>query len=160
VQVTAVDEQGYAGILGNNPTAIHDLADGDAISFDPRHVIAFLDEAWERYAELAAFVNRRLVEDDELQPGVAIHDPADLQRPPRSDGTRASGWSLLVGDETDEELSDAGGVLTPNLLWLMNRYPPFGALVRSGTSDGAWYFREPCVCQCYRPGGVQQDLAY
>ena len=142
LRVTAVGHNGYAGTLGNSPTAIRDLAPGDAIAFGPRHVIAILDEAWERYADLVAFVNRRLLEDDELEPSVVVHDPADGERPPRSDGSRASGWQLLVGDETDEELSDPGGVVTPYLDWLMDRYPPFGTLVLSGASDGAWRLAE------------------
>jgi hypothetical protein len=137
-QITSVTEAGYVGVLGNSPTAIRDLGSGDLVSFEPRHVIAILDEDWDRYAELIAFVNRRLVDDDDLEPCVAIHDPADLAMTPHSDGTRPSGWQLLVGDETDDELSDPAGVLMPNLLWLMNRYPSFGTLVRSGASDGAW----------------------
>jgi Uncharacterized protein conserved in bacteria (DUF2314) len=138
VQVTSVNDGGYTGILDCNPTAIRDLEAGDTVFFEPRHVIAILDEAYERDAEFVAFVNQRLVEDDRLEPGLVIHDPADLAMPPRGDGSRPSGWQLLVGDETDEELSDPAGVLTPNLMWLMDRYPPFGTLVRSGASDGTW----------------------
>jgi hypothetical protein len=36
--------------------------------------------------DLVAFVNKRLLEDDELEPGLVVHDPADLQRPPGATG--------------------------------------------------------------------------
>ncbi|HET6866434.1 MAG TPA: hypothetical protein VFH80_11005 [Solirubrobacteraceae bacterium] len=47
MQVTAVNEEGYVGTLGNSPTGIGDLAAGDAVFFESRHVIAILDEDWE-----------------------------------------------------------------------------------------------------------------
>ena len=57
---------------------------------------------------------------------------------PTSHGERASGWQLLVGDETDTELEDADSGLVPNLAWLMERYPAFAELVFSGAQDGEW----------------------
>ena len=88
------------------------------------------------YDGLRAYVNRRLIEDDALEPGWAIHYPADEALPARADGSRASGWQLLVGDE------DAADLQAPHLSWLMDRYPGFGELVRSGARDG-WWRRDP-----------------
>jgi hypothetical protein len=149
VMVDEVCDTTYVGILGNQPAAISDLARGDRIRFEPRHVIAVQDATWDRYASLTAFVSRRLIEDDELEPSVAFHDPADEKLAPRSDGTRASGWQLLVGDESDDELSDVANVVTPNLGWLMERYPLFGRLVSSEARGGSWRLAE----DGYRPDG-------
>lgn len=142
VKVSEVNSTGYVGILGNSPSAIQDLGPGELIAFEPRHVISVLDETWDKYANLTAFVNRRLLENDQLEPHLVVHDPADLQLSSRHDGTRPSGWQLLVGDETEAELSDVANVRTPNLGWLMERYPAFAKLVLSGASDGSWCLSE------------------
>jgi hypothetical protein len=128
--ITRQDTAGYVGVLTNRPAAIEDLAVGDEVEFGPEHVIAVYD-AEAIPAHLTAFAARRLVEDDALVPGYVYHDPSDLDLPER-DGQKASGWSLLVGDETDEDVNDPANVLTPNLAWLAARYPSFGTLVRSG----------------------------
>jgi hypothetical protein len=82
---------------------------------------------------LIAFASRRLVEDESLTPGYVYHDPEDATLPPAPDGRRASGWNLLVGDETDEQLADAGELLMPDLEWLVERYPAFGKIVSAGS---------------------------
>ncbi|MFB9409666.1 hypothetical protein [Dactylosporangium matsuzakiense] len=81
---------------------------------------------------LIAFTSRRLMEDESLVPGYVYHDPEDATLPPSPDGRRASGWNLLVGDETDEQLADAGELLMPDLEFLTERYPEFGKLVAEG----------------------------
>jgi hypothetical protein len=139
VKITEIQPTGYIGVLGNRPSAIKDLAAGDLVAFEPRHVISINDESWDRYANQVAFVNRRLLENDDLEPGFVAHEPADLELKPRSDGARASGWQLLVGDETEAELADVESVRAPNLGWLMERYPTFGKLVLSGASAGSWH---------------------
>jgi hypothetical protein len=136
VKITAMQPTGYIGVLGNRPSAIQDLAAGDLIAFEPRHVISI--ESWDRYANQVAFVSRRLLENDELEPGFVAHEPADLGLKPRSDGARASGWQLLVGDETEAELADVDNVRAPDLGWLMERYPTFGKLVLSGAFASSW----------------------
>lgn len=123
----------YIGTLTNQPVAIEDLAQGDEIEFGPENVIAVEDpDAIPDH--LVAFAARRLIEDETLIPGYVYHDPADLNLRPSRSGRRASGWGLLVGDETDEQLSDSSQVLMPSLGWLAERYPSFGELVRSGVS--------------------------
>jgi len=121
---------GYVGLLTNAPAVIQDLVQGDEVEFGPEHVIAIQDP--EAFPDaLRAFASRRLIEDDTLVPCYVYHDLSDLERPPRRDGSRASGWSLLVGDETEAELGDPASVLVPSLGWLTERYPGFGELVRS-----------------------------
>ncbi|MER7276038.1 hypothetical protein ABT369_16415 [Dactylosporangium sp. NPDC000244] len=82
---------------------------------------------------LIAFASRRLVEDESLTPGYVYHDPEDATLPPGPGGRTASGWNLLVGDETDEQLADAGELLMPELEWLVERYPAFGKIVAAGS---------------------------
>ncbi|GAA2370891.1 hypothetical protein [Dactylosporangium salmoneum] len=91
---------------------------------------------------LIAFASRRLVEDESLTPGYVYHDPEDATLPATPDGRRASGWNLLVGDETDEQLADAGELLMPDLEWLVERYPAFGTIVSAG-SEGRQFEWDP-----------------
>jgi hypothetical protein len=130
VRVVARERGGYRGILENEPQAIKGLAKGDEVRFGPEHVLSI----WEAIPEETpvAFVNRRLLEYDELVPAVACHDPAEEERPVLPDGRRSSGWQLLVGDETAEELDDPEAFTLAAVADLASRYPAFGALVASG----------------------------
>jgi hypothetical protein len=138
LEVSARVEDGYVGLLTNRPNAIKDLSGGDEVAFRSDHIIAVQDPKWAPYETLRAFANRRLVEDDSLEPGYVIHDPSDLNLKPNTHGERASGWQLMVGDEADGELENPDSALAPNLAWLMERYPAFAELVFSGASDGEW----------------------
>jgi hypothetical protein len=138
LEVSARDEDSYVGLLTNRPIAIKDLLGGDEVAFRSEHIIAIQDPKWTPYENLLAFANRRLIEDDSLEPGYVVHDPSDLNLDPTSHGERASGWHLLVGDETDKVLEDPDSELVPNLAWLMERYPAFAELVFSGARDGEW----------------------
>ncbi len=127
VRVVARERGRYRGVLENQPQAIQGLAKGDEVHFGAEHVLSI----WEAPPEEVpvAFVNRRLLEREELVPAVVCHDPAEEDRPPLPDGRRSSGWQLLVGDETEEELEDADGFELVPLADLVTRYPAFGALV-------------------------------
>ena len=138
LEVSARDGDGYVGLLTNQPIAIKDLSGGDEVAFRSEHIIAIQDPKWTPYEDLLAFANRRLVDDDSLEPGYVVHDRSDMNFEPTAYGERASGWQLLVGDETDTELEDADSGLVPNLAWLMERYPAFAELVFSGARDGEW----------------------
>lgn len=138
LDVAEVGAGSYVGVLTNQPTAIDDLNVDDLVSFGPQHVISILDPRWAPYEQKRAIVSRRLLDDDDLQPGFVCHDPEDEQLPPGHDGDQCSGWQLLVGDESDAELEDASNIRLPNLAWIMERYPAFGALVFSGARDGRW----------------------
>ena len=138
LEVSARHEDGYVGLLTNRPIAIKDLSGGDEVAFRSEHIIAIQDPKWAPYENLLAFANRRLIEDDSLEPGYVVHDPSDMNLTPTSHAERASGWQLLVGDETDQMLEDPDSGLVPNLAWLMERYPAFAELVFSGARDGEW----------------------
>jgi len=137
VGLERVEGHEYVGVLTNQPAAITGLDRGDEVRFRAEHVIDV--SADDPYGPFLAFTSRRLLEDDSLEPGWVIHDRESEDHPPREDGTRASGWQLFVGDETQDETDDPANVRIPNLSWLMRRYPAFGALVRSGEQDGGFF---------------------
>ncbi|MDA0182714.1 DUF2314 domain-containing protein [Solirubrobacter phytolaccae] len=141
VQVEGRDGDEYYGWLTNEPAAIRDISREDTVRFKAEHVIAIYDERTEPFEDLLAYVPKRLLEDDDLQPEVVHHDPEEEERPPRDDGQKSSGWDLLVGDETEEQL-DADKLTMSNLLWLMERYPAFGELVFSGAREGTWVLKD------------------
>ncbi|MBV9172629.1 MAG: DUF2314 domain-containing protein, partial [Chloroflexi bacterium] len=149
LDVAEVGADRYVGVLTNQPMAIQDLQAGDLVSFGPEHVITISDPRWVPYEHQLAFVSRRLLEDEALQPGLVCHDPEDEHLPPRADGHQSSGWQLLVGDESEAELDDPSSVRLPNLAWIMERYPAFGALVFSGARAGRWLL-DPAT-GCYHP---------
>jgi hypothetical protein len=133
VRVSGVDGHHYLGLLDNRPEAIESLYKGAEIRFGPEHVV----EVWEpprRQPEVrpVAFVNRRLLDDGSLYPTLVCHDPAEEERPPLPDGRRCTGWQLLVGDETPEELDDAENIVLADVASLSERFPAFGRLVAEG----------------------------
>lgn len=139
IAVEGRDGDEYYGALTNQPVEV-DLDLGDTIRFKPEHVIAIYDERWEPYEDLVAIVPKRVIDED-LEPKVVSHDPSEEERPPLDDGRMASGWDLLVGDETDETI-DSDDLTLADLGWLMERYPAFGELVFSGARDGTWFLQD------------------
>jgi hypothetical protein len=127
----------YVGVLTNAPVYIEDLASAEEIEFGPEHIIDVIGPGPVQES-FVALTSSRLLEDDTLIPGFVYQDLTDLDRLPLPDGTRASGWCLLVGDETDEEVSNPDTVRLPSLTWLSKRYPAFGDLVQS-TLGGRQY---------------------
>ena len=105
----------YVGVLMNRPVAIGDLAQHDLVAFGAEHVIAVQSPRWAPFEGKRAFVSRRLLEDDDLEPGAVFHDTADERLRPLEDGTTSSGWSLLAGDETEREREDTAKVALPDL---------------------------------------------
>jgi hypothetical protein len=135
LQVESAGADGYVGVLKNEPVFIEDLAAFDHVAFAARHVIAVDDPRWAPYEDKRAYVDVRLLEDDDLEPSFARHEPDDDQL---DDGTRSSGWQLFAPGRTNEEVNDPANWRMPNLAWLMERYPAFGELVFSGAAEGDW----------------------
>jgi hypothetical protein len=139
VEVLERVQGAYLGRLLNRPVVVGGLSLGDELAFGPEHVIRVEDARWAPFEREVAFVNARLLVDDDLTPGFVLHDPQDAGEPLEAGGPAASGWQLLVGDETQTELDDPAALQTPALNWLMERYPAFGDLVFSGARDGEWH---------------------
>jgi hypothetical protein len=103
---------GYFGQLDNQPTTIERLSAGDRIEFAAEHVVSIWEDRPE--LELKALVSRRSHEQD-LRPGYLYrdtpHNPMD------------SGWQVLVGDETEAEVSDAAQALLQPLGFVLERWP-------------------------------------
>lgn len=131
---------GYVGKLDNDPIVVTDLQAGARIEFEPRHVISVHDDAPHPYENLVAFASERLFDDDDPGVGMAYFDPGDLGRE-SADGRKASGWSFLAGDESDEYLGDAANIRLPSLPWLLERHPELWAVVEEHDGTDAAYVR-------------------
>jgi hypothetical protein len=86
---------------------------------------------------LAVYASGRLV-DTGSPVGAIGFDPDDVGRE-LADGRMISGWSVFVGEETDEELTDAERVRLPSLSWVL-RHDPAITFVTSGHDGSAGYW--------------------
>jgi hypothetical protein len=87
--------------------------------------------------QLAVYASGRLV-DTGSPVGAIGFDPDDVGRA-LGDGRTVSGWSVFVGEETDEELTDAERVRLPSLSWVLQHDPAI-AFVTSGHDGSAGYW--------------------
>ncbi|TVR21036.1 MAG: DUF2185 domain-containing protein [Nitriliruptor sp.] len=94
-------------------------------------------EQADRAERLAVYASARLV-DTGASVGAIAFDPHDAGRA-LGDGREVSGWSVFVGEETEEELSDAERVRLPSLAWVVARDPAV-AMVTAGHDGSAGYW--------------------
>lgn len=127
VQVIEVKSGRYVGVLDNEPGALRSIGPGSRIEFGPEHIISLM-ENWPM-GELKAAVSRRSHVED-LRPRYACRD--EPLRP------EDSGWQVLVGDETDEELSDASNVLLQPLGFVADRWPELRSMFDAGEVGSEW----------------------
>lgn len=127
VQVTEAEGGRYVGALDNQPGALKSIGPGSRIEFGPEHIISLTD-SWP-LGELKAAVSRRSHMED-LRPRYACRD--EPLRP------QDSGWQVLVGDETDEELSDASNVLLQALGFVSDRWPELRPVFDAGEVGSKW----------------------
>lgn len=131
VEVTEVVSGGFVGVLMNQPSAITTIGRGDTVRFGPEHVIALLDD-WP-LLEKKVIVTRRSHELDLRPRHIFREDPRD---------ERDSGWTALIGDETDEEVSDAGQFLAQSLGFLLDRWPEMRPVFESDPTNAEWVWNE------------------
>ena len=95
--------------------------------------------------DLAVFASGRLI-DTGARVGALAFDPGDRGRP-LGDGRTISGWSVFVGDETEEELEDAERIRLPSLSAVLEQDPTLAEVIdpHDGTAanwsrddTGAW----------------------
>lgn len=86
---------------------------------------------------LAVYASGRLI-DTGSPVGAIGFDPDDVGRE-LADGRTISGWSVFVGEETDEELTDAERVRLPSLSWVLLHDPTI-TFVTSGHDGSAGYW--------------------
>ena len=94
-------------------------------------------EEADRAERLAVYASARLV-DTGASVGAIAFDPDDTGRT-LGDGREVSGWSVFVGEETEEELSDAERLRLPSLAWVVARDPAV-AMVTAGHDGSAGYW--------------------
>ena len=88
--------------------------------------------------EHAVFASGRLFTDDDATVGVATFDPDDAGRE-LGDGRVLTGWSLLVGDETEDEVADPEHVRLPSLRVVLERHPVVAEVLDLGDGTaGSW----------------------
>lgn len=90
--------------------------------------------------DLAVFASARLV-DTETRVGAISFDPAERGRG-LADRRTISGWSMFVGDETDEELEDPERIRMPSLSWVLERDPAVTEVVDGHDGTAAFYVRD------------------
>ena len=100
--------------------------------------------------DLAVFASARLI-DTGARVGAVSFDPADRGRA-LGDGRTISGWSVFVGDETEEELEDAERIRLPTLAAVLEQDATVGEVIdpHDGTPGfwsrdeaGAWQRQQP-----------------
>jgi hypothetical protein len=127
VKVTVADGGRYVGELDNEPAALQSIGPGSRIEFGPEHIISLMDN-WPLGGLKAVVSKRSHVQD--LRPHYACrYEPLKPQD---------SGWQVLVGDETDEELSDASNVLVQPLGFVADRWPELRPMFDAGEVGSEW----------------------
>lgn len=127
--VEVVESRGgrYVGRLENQPEALRSVGLGSTVEFGPEHIIC-LTETWP-LGQLNAVVSRRSHVED-LRPRYVCRDeplsPTD------------SGWQVLVGDETHDELDDTSNVLLQPLGFLSDRWPGIRLVFEAGEVGSEW----------------------
>lgn len=140
VEVTDRAPGGYVGSLENDPLVIPDLAPGARIEFEPRHVIQVPSDEPDPHEGMVAFASERLFDEDDPGVRVATFDPDDAGRPVADDRT-LSGWSLLAGDETADDIDDPERIRLPSLPWLLERHPELREVIDDHDGSEASYLR-------------------
>lgn len=105
VEIRARQKNAFSGVLDNDPACIKDLAAGDPVDFEARHIIQVSIEdpvpaASDRYLA-RCFVTHKV-----------LHDGAGIgylyrEEPEYEDD---SGWRIMAGDETEDYMDDSGNI--------------------------------------------------
>lgn len=131
VDVLGQKEERYLGKLLNQPNAIADLQPGAVVTFGPQHVAAIAvseSEVGYRVGDRAT-VSRRLASKDE-RPGVIWRNETVRQGD--------SGWTLMLGDESDSFSDDAKNFGATDLGFLTDKFPELEEVFREGKVGDEW----------------------
>lgn len=90
--------------------------------------------------DLAVFASARLV-DTGAPVGAIGFDPDDRGRGLK-DRRTVSGWSVFVGDETEEELEDPERIRMPTLSWVLERDGRVAEVIDHHDGTAAFWVRE------------------
>lgn len=127
VRVTQARGHRYVGALDSTPAFLTTIGAGDLVEFGPEHIISLVED-WP-LGDLKAVVSRRSHLED-VRPRYVCRDepirPTD------------SGWQVLIGDETDEELDDSSNILLQALGFVVNRWPELRAVFTAGEIGSEW----------------------
>ncbi len=90
--------------------------------------------------DLAVFASARLI-DTGARVGAVSFAPDDRGRG-LGDGRTVSGWSVFVGDETDEELEDPERIRMPTLARVLERDPGLADLTDAHDATAGFWVRQ------------------
>ncbi len=127
VQVTQTHDGSYVGTLDNSPQYLTAIKLGDQIAFRPEHILAIWEDRPE--LELKVCVSRRSHTED-VRPQYIVREP------PLNPAD--SGWQVLVGDESDEELRDRSNVLFQPIDFVLARWPELQHVFSDTAAASTW----------------------
>jgi len=111
VLITEVNDGKFKGELNNNPFFLHELWEGDEITFEHKHVIDHdLDMREPNLVD--KYIDRCFVTSKVLYDGHPVNY-LYREEPMEEDEDRNyedSGWRILAGDETDEYMDDSDNI--------------------------------------------------
>ena len=90
--------------------------------------------------DLAVFASGRLI-DTGARVGAVSFDPSERGRA-LGDGRTISGWSVFVGDETEEELEDPERIRLPSMATVLEQDPTLAEVVDEHDGAAAFWSRE------------------
>ncbi|MHB0935081.1 MAG: immunity protein Imm33 domain-containing protein [Armatimonadota bacterium] len=123
----------YTGVLTNEPAYIEDLHVGDTITFRPEHIAQILvrkdDPNWSAVFELGAIVSKKVLAPCGFAGFIYREEPHRKED---------SGWRILAGDESDDDIDDPDNSTICNVGWLADRDPSMEKLLRQAQPGTAF----------------------
>jgi hypothetical protein len=104
IELTETNGTQFTGLLTNQPVYIKDLAAGDSITFEGKHIASVLLPHWPDAAK-KAIITQRALEAQEINWLVREEPYNDTD----------SGWQLFYGNEDDAYLEDADNAVIISL---------------------------------------------
>ena len=131
VEITEKTEEGYSGLLTNNPEYIDDLKLGDRIEFEAKHIMdsdlkSEEEDLVEKYIHLCFVSNQIWLDGKKVG---YLH--RQESKGEWNDGVFDSGWILQSGEEDEEYVQDSKNLRLLSLGAILNRDDSFIALLDS-----------------------------
>lgn len=132
VQIVDVHPHLFTGTLANNPYFLKTIKFGDVIKFKACHIIDHqLEDASREQFEtyfLRCFVTNRVLEGEKYR--YVYKEPPDTEDD--------SGWRILVGNETDEEMEDPSKLSYVALGAVLNKDDSLMSILYEDDGEWAW----------------------
>lgn len=128
ISEVSADGEDYFGFLTNQPKYIRGLNAGDLINFQAANIgqviVKETDPDWIACGEQVALVSRKCFDQGMYARFIYCEEP---------DREEDSGWRILSGTESDEEMEDPNTIRMCNVYWLLDWDPTLFAIIKDGT---------------------------